>query len=95
MALEAAPRYAFLLRSQYWSDDQRREYTHRRLARTLEAAAKIPFYWDRLGGTPKADDFARLPILERSDIAALNASVRSMYPAATAFYGALPPASPG
>ena len=80
IALDADPRYAFLLRSQYWKADQLRAYTERRLARTLEAAGKIPFYADRLGGSPRPDDFARLPMLERSDIAAVNASVRSMYP---------------
>ncbi len=80
MALDAAPRYAFLLRSQYWRPEQLREYTERQLERTLAAAAKIPFYTDRLGGAPKPGDFARLPILERTDIAALNSSVRSMYP---------------
>jgi hypothetical protein len=65
MALDAAPRYAFLLRSQYWKADQLRAYRERRLAHTLEAAAKIPFYAHRLGGSPKPDDFARLPMLER------------------------------
>ncbi len=80
MAVEAAPRYAFLLRSQYWKAEQLRAYQERRLARTLAAAAKIPFYAARLGGSPKPDYFARLPILERIEIAALNASVRSMYP---------------
>src|SRR5580704_10474741 len=79
MALEAAPRYAFLLRSQYWNADQRRAYTEQRLTRTLAAAAKIPFYAERFGGPQRPEDFARLPILERTDVAALNASVRSMY----------------
>jgi phenylacetate-CoA ligase len=80
MALGAVPRYAFLLRSQYWKPHRLHTYTERCLAHTLEAAAKIPFYAARLGGSPKPPDFARLPILERTDIAALNASVRSMYP---------------
>jgi phenylacetate-coenzyme A ligase PaaK-like adenylate-forming protein len=80
MALEAAPRYAFLLRSRYCKADRLRAYTEHQLARTLKAAARIPFYADRLGGSPKPDDFARLPILERTDVAVLNASVRSMYP---------------
>jgi phenylacetate-CoA ligase len=80
MALDAAPRYAFLLRSQYWKPEQLRTYTERQLERTLKAAAEIPFYADRLGGSPKPEDFARLPLLERTDISALNASVRSMYP---------------
>ncbi len=80
MALDAAPRYAFLLRSQYWKPEQLRAYTERHLGRTLKAAAEIPFYADRLGGSPKPEDFARLPLLERTDVSALNASVRSMYP---------------
>jgi phenylacetate-CoA ligase len=79
-ALDAAPRYAFLLRSQYWKPEQLRAYTERHLERTLNAAAEIPFYADRFGGSPKPEDFARLPLLERTDISALNASVRSMYP---------------
>jgi len=80
MALGAGPRYAFLLRSQYWKANRLHTYTERRLASTLEAAAKIPFYAERLGRSLKPRDFANLPILERTDIAALNASVRSMYP---------------
>jgi phenylacetate-CoA ligase len=80
MALDAAPRYAALLRSQYWRPERLREYTDRQLERTLKAAAKIPFYADRFTGTPRREDFARLPMLERTDIRALNASVRSRYP---------------
>lgn len=80
MALDAAPRYAFLLRSQYWKPERLREYQQIRLERTLAAAAKIPFYASHFGGAPKLHDFARLPILERTQVAALNASVRSMYP---------------
>ena len=80
MALGAAPRYARLLRSQYWQPEQLRAYTERHLARTLKAAAKIPFYAARLGGSPRPEDFAQLPMLERTDIGGLNASVRSMFP---------------
>jgi phenylacetate-CoA ligase len=79
-ALDTLPRYASLLRSQYWAADQLGAYTERQLDRTLKAAAKIPFYKTHFGGPPRLQDFARLPILERTDIAALNASVRSMYP---------------
>ncbi len=84
-ALDALPRYASLLRSQYWSAEQLRAYTRRQLDRTLKAAAKIPFYTAHFGATAKLRDFTRLPILERTDIAALNASVRSMYPAGHQF----------
>ncbi len=80
MALGAAPRYASLLRSQYWRSEQLRAYTERHLARTLKAAAKIPFYAASLGSSSRPEDLARLPILERTDISALNASVRSMFP---------------
>jgi phenylacetate-CoA ligase len=80
MALDAAPRYASLLRSQYWKAEQLSAYVERHLERTLIAAAKIPFYAARSGGTPKLQDFAHLPILERTEVSALNASVRSMYP---------------
>ncbi len=79
-ALDALPRYASLLRSQYWTAEQLRACTERQLDRTLKAAAKIPFYAAHFGGPPQLQDFAQLPILERTDIAALNASVRSMYP---------------
>ena len=80
MALDAVPRYAFLLRSQYWKPEQLRAYQERQLERTLRAAAKIPFYAAHFGGSPRLQDFAQLPILERTDISAINASVRSMYP---------------
>jgi len=80
MALDAAPRYAFLLRSQYWKAGQLRAYTERQLERTLKAAARIPFYAAHFGGNPGPENLALLPILERTDIGALNASVRSMYP---------------
>jgi phenylacetate-CoA ligase len=79
-ALEAAPRYAFLLRSQYWRPERLRAYTERHLERTLKAAATIPFYATHFAATPKPEDFARLPLLKRTDIRELNLSVRSMYP---------------
>jgi len=80
-ALDAAPRYLQLLRSQYWRPDQLRAYTERQLARSLAAAARIPFYQRHWRGSLKPEDFAGLPILERTDISALNRSVRAMYPA--------------
>jgi phenylacetate-CoA ligase len=80
MAIGAAPRYAALLKSQYWTPQQLSEYTERQLERTLQAAAKIPFYAARFEGTPKARDLARLEFLKREDIKALNLSVRSIHP---------------
>lgn len=41
--LEAVPRYAMLLNSQYWKPDRLRSYTENRLRKTLEAASAIPF----------------------------------------------------
>jgi len=85
MALDAAPRYAALLRSQYWRPEQLRANTKLQLERTLKAAQKIPFYAARFEGTPTAEDLGRLSFLKRAEIKALNASVRSMYPPAKHF----------
>jgi len=75
--LGAAPRYASLLKSQYWDRATFGRYTEARISRTLEAAAAIPFYAARFGGVPKAADLGNLAVLKREDIAALNRSVRS------------------
>ncbi|HVN27713.1 MAG TPA: AMP-binding protein [Candidatus Binataceae bacterium] len=85
--VEAAPRYAALLRSQYWRPEQLDAWRGQHLERTLRAASRIPFYAERLRGAPRADDLSKLPILRRSDIAPLNASVRTLYPADTRFPG--------
>jgi len=74
----AAPRYAQLLRSQYWSPPKLRAYLQTRLGQTLNAASMIPFYAARWGESPRPDDFDRLPILKRTGIGELNESVRSL-----------------
>ena len=83
--LEAAPRYAALLRSQYWRPEKLDSYRARQLEKTLRAAAKIRFYAERLGTAPWADDLGRLPVLRRSDIEPLSRSVLSLYPPTTSF----------
>src|ERR1700676_5669976 len=83
--LEAAPRYAKLLSSQYWPQERLASYREQHLEQTLSAARRIPFYAERLGGNARPADLARLPILRRADVEALNQSVRSLCPAGTRF----------
>jgi phenylacetate-CoA ligase len=83
--LGAAPRYAALLRSQYWEPERRRVHIQTELAKILKAAARIPFYADRFNGAADLRSFARLPTLKRTDVSRLNASVRSLYSAGTRF----------
>jgi phenylacetate-CoA ligase len=83
--LEAAPRYAALLRSQYWPPKRLESYREQHLERTLAAARRIPFYAERLSGNPRPADLAHLPILRRADVEALNQSMRSLYAAGTRF----------
>jgi phenylacetate-CoA ligase len=83
--LEAAPRYAKLLRSQYWPQERLASYREQHLKQTLAAARRIPFYAERLDGNAAPVDLARIPILRRSDVEELNQSVRSLYPAGTRF----------
>ena len=83
--LEAAPRYGKLLSSQYWPPERLASYREQHLEQTLSAARRIPFYAERLGGNARPADLARLPILRRADVEALNQSVRSLYPADTRF----------
>ena len=85
--MAAAPRYAALLKSQYWRPEKLESYREQQLERTLRAAIKIPFYAERLGTAPRAADLRRLPILKRSDIQPLNASALSLYPPGTHFVG--------
>jgi phenylacetate-coenzyme A ligase PaaK-like adenylate-forming protein len=79
--LRAAPRYLQFMRSQYWPREKLEEYQHRRLARTLRAAASIPFYRERMGANPRHQDLATLPTMSRADAAALNRSVVALHPA--------------
>jgi phenylacetate-CoA ligase len=83
--LEAAPRYAQLLRSQYWPAERLHAYQEERLKATLTAAAKIPFYAERFGDAACVDDFRRLPFLRRSEVDLLHRSARSLYPPGSRF----------
>ena len=83
--LAAGPEFFRFQHSQYWNADQRETYRNSQLARTLAAAARIPFYAERFGGRPRAEELPTLPILKRADIAMLFRSVREMYPPNTDF----------
>lgn len=86
--LTAGPRYFQLWRSQYWSEERLAAYRQSQLEHTLAAAATIPFYARRFGRAPEPDDLTNLPIVERSDLASLNRSVREVHPAGTQFISA-------
>src|ERR1700736_480011 len=75
----AAPRYLALRRSQYWDEETLWRYQDEALKRTLAAAAQIPFYAERFGGMPRVEDFGKLPRLRRTDVGALNQSVRALH----------------
>lgn len=77
--LGAAPRYVALARSQYWAPERLRALAEARLAETLTAALRVPFYAAAFDGVPTARDLPRLPVLRRSDVAALERSVRSLH----------------
>ena len=83
--VQAIPRYLELLDSQYWSAEKLNSYREQQLRRTLALAAKIPFYLDRLGNSPRVEDFSRFPILRRRDVDSLCRSVRSSHPAGRPF----------
>lgn len=83
--LSAANRYRELNRSQYWSDEEFRSYTNTHLDQRLRDAANIPFYTERWGGLPRAEDLKTLPILRRCEIQELNQSALGRYPAGFRF----------
>src|SRR5450755_253044 len=83
--VEATPRYIGLLKSQYWSTKRLNSHRQELIKRTLAAAARIPFYAERLGYAPRVEDFSRCPILSRQDVDSLCLSVRSIHPGATTF----------
>ena len=78
--LGAANQYRHLLRSQYWSDEERASYQRAQLDEILRTAATIPFYAARLGCSLRAGDLKALPILRRTEIEELTRSVRSIHP---------------
>jgi phenylacetate-CoA ligase len=75
------PRLAALRRSQHLPAATQAERARERLRAALDAAARVPFYRERLGGDPSPDDLARLPVLRREDLRALFQSVRDAHPA--------------
>ncbi len=83
--VEAAPRYAALLRSQYWRREKLDSYREQQLRKTIQAALKIPFYRERLGSAPRPEDLSRLPLLKRADVEPLRQSIVSMHPPETRF----------
>jgi phenylacetate-CoA ligase len=74
--LAVLPQYRQMLSLQYWSRERLEDHTHRLLAETLRAAAAIPFYKERLGGSVEPPALPELPTLKRADILKLNRSVR-------------------
>jgi phenylacetate-CoA ligase len=81
--VSAVPRTLSLMRSQYWERERLAAQAHGRLAETLAAARKIPFYAARLGEVRGPEDFLRLPVLKRAEVGELNRSVRALHPANT------------
>lgn len=83
--LAAAPAYLRLRRSQYWPRQRLRAWVEARLAETLAAAARIPFYRPRVAGVSSVEQLAQVPVLERADVPDLERSVRALHPAGTPF----------
>jgi phenylacetate-CoA ligase len=76
-----APQYALILRSQYWAPEKLHRYIEDRLAESLAAAMRIPFYRERMGGlAPAPGELQRLQILSRAQIPLLSNSVLSLQP---------------
>ncbi len=83
--LPVVPRYLRLLRSQYWSPAVMEAHRCAQLAQIMRAASQIPFYRQRLDGleqrpsnTFATSDLARMPILKRAEVSALDQSVREI-----------------
>ena len=75
-AVRVLPRYAGLVRSQYWDRETLQRHVRSRLQETVEAAAKIPFYAARYHGVPRLANFAELPLVNRKEIPKLTGAVR-------------------
>jgi phenylacetate-CoA ligase len=75
----------FRLAAESWSDDERRAWVLARLRESVRRAARETTYYKelfaRVGFDPRADfgfdDFARLPVLEREDVAAAGRALIS------------------
>jgi phenylacetate-CoA ligase len=82
--LGTAPQYARMLRSQYWAPEKLHRYIEASLARSLNAAMRIPFYRERLGDVaPLPGELGSLPILSRAQIPLLSNSVLALHPSQT------------
>jgi phenylacetate-CoA ligase len=76
----AVPQYFHMRRSQYWSAPTLASHVERRLADTLEAAMRLPFYRERLSsGASRSPDLSALPILPRREVPMLAASVKALH----------------
>ncbi len=84
--LSIVHKYVHLLRSQYASTAVVEAESRRRLEETLRAGAEIPFYRERLGGAASSLELRGYPILMRSDIPALNRSVRQQIGSGVALF---------
>ena len=74
--LPLAERYFGLRRSQYAPSAELEAISRRRVAAILRVAHEIPFYRERFGILADNAELSAYPILARSEIAALNHSVR-------------------
>jgi len=84
--LPIVPKYLRMRRSQYANIATIEAEARRRLEETLRAAAKIPFYRERFGAAANAMELCECPILKRTDIPALNHSVRGRIGAGGVFF---------
>jgi phenylacetate-CoA ligase len=92
--LGAIPEYSRLRSSQYWPPAKLNRHVQTHLSATLDVAAGIPFYRDRIAGLA-ARDFMRLPILPRAEVPLLAASVKSLHPNASLLASGLTSGSTG
>ena len=83
--LPLVPKYAHIVRSQYARRSAIEAESSRRFNEALRAAGGIPFYRERFGATASRD-LRDYPILRRSDVPALNRSVRESLGAGVDFF---------
>jgi phenylacetate-CoA ligase len=74
--LPIVPKYLLLLRSQYASRASLEAQSRHRIEESIRAAFKIPFYREHFGAAAGTSELRDYPILRRSNIPALNRSVR-------------------
>jgi len=84
--VRAANAYARLARSQFWGSDTLHAQANANLVETLRAGATIPFYRERLGAGANPVELGSYPVLKRSDISALNRSVRERIAVGAKFF---------